>query len=101
MRLTLQCKGGFTGPAGAQTRTVDLAQLPADQASEVRKLLQASDFFALHPKLLKPAPKSWDFEYDLKVDDGQQAHCVQYHLDEVPPALKALTEKLSDEVAPD
>lgn len=101
MHLTLQCKGGFTGPAGAQTRTVDLAQLPADQASEVQKLLQASDFFALHPKLLKPAPKSWDFEYDLKVDDGQQQHCVQYHLDAAPPALKALTEKLSDEVAPD
>ena len=101
MRLTLKCTGGFAGPAGAQTRTVDLAQLPPDQADEVRQLLQASDFFALQPRLVKEAPKSWDFQYDLKVDDGQQAHCVQYHLDQVPPALKALTEKLSDEVAPD
>jgi hypothetical protein len=101
MRLTLRCTGGFAGPAGAQTRTVDLAQLPANQANEVQQLLQASDFFALHPKLLSPAPKSWDFQYDLEVDDGQQTHCVQYHLDEAPPALKALTEKLNDEVAPD
>jgi transposase len=33
-------------------------KLPADQANEVQKLLQASDFFALHPKLVKEAPKS-------------------------------------------
>ncbi|MYM27286.1 hypothetical protein GTP58_03000 [Duganella sp. CY15W] len=101
MRLTLTCKGGFTGPAGAQTRTVDLAQLPQDQASQLRQLVQASDFFALHPQLVKEAPKSWDFQYDLTVDDGQQSHCISYHLDQAPAALKALTEKINDEVEPD
>jgi hypothetical protein len=101
MRLILKCTGGFAGPAGAQTRTVDLAQLPSAQASELEQLLRASDFFALHPKLVKEAPKSWDFQYDLEVDDGGQAHCVRYHLDEAPGPLKELTEKLNDEVAPD
>jgi len=101
MRLTLKCTGGFTGPAGAQTRTVDLAQLPPQQASELEQLLRASDFFALHPSLVKEAPKSWDFQYDLQVEDGGQSHSVRYHLDEAPPALKTLTEKLNDEVAPD
>jgi hypothetical protein len=101
MRLTLKCTGGFAGPAGAQTRTVDLAQLPQDQASQLQQLLHASDFFALPPKLVKEAPKSWDFQYDLEVNDGGQAHCVRYHLDEASPSLKALTEKLNDEVAPD
>lgn len=101
MRLTLTCTGGFTGPAGAQTRTVDLAQLPPAQADEVQRLLRASDFFALHPTLVKQAPKSWDFQYDLKVEDHGQSHCVRYHLDEAPPPLKALTEKLNDAVAPD
>ena len=101
MRLILRCTGGFAGPAGAQTRTVDLAQLPPDQAGQLQQLLHASDFFALPPRLVKEAPKSWDFKYDLEVDDGAQAHCVTYHLDEASPSLKQLTEKLNDEVDPD
>jgi hypothetical protein len=101
MRLVLKCTGGFAGPAGAQTRTVDLAQLPSEQAGQLQQLLQASDFFALPPKLVKQAPKSWDFQYDLEVEDGGQAHCVRYHLDEASPPLKELTEKLNDAVDPD
>lgn len=101
MRLILTCSGGFTGPAGAQTRTVDLAQLPPEQASQLQQLLQASDFFALPPTLVKPAPQSWDFKYRLEVDDGGQAHCVSYHLDEASPPLKELTEKLNDAIDPD
>ncbi|MBV7535403.1 hypothetical protein KW842_06465 [Duganella sp. sic0402] len=101
MRLILKCTGGFAGPAGAQTRTVDLAQLPQEQASQLRQLLSASDFFALPPKLVKSAPQSWDFRYDLEVDDGGQAHCVSYHLEQASPPLKELTEKLNDEVDPD
>jgi hypothetical protein len=102
MRLILTCTGGFAGPAGAQTRTVDLTQLPQEQAGQLQQLLHASDFFALPAKLVKQVPKSWDFKYDLEVDDGDgQAHCVSYHLDEASPSLKQLTEKLNDEVAPD
>ncbi len=101
MRLTLKCTGGFAGPAGAQTRTVDLSQLPAEQAGQLEQLLHASDFFTLPPKLIKAAPKSWDFQYDLEVDQGGQAHCVRYHLDEASPPLRELTEKLNDEIDPD
>lgn len=101
MRLILKCTGGFAGPAGAQTRTVDLEQLSQEQASQFQQLLQASDFFTLPSKLVKPAPQSWDFKYQLEVDDGSAAHCVIYHLDEASPPLKQLTEKLNDEVEPD
>ena len=99
-RLTLRCTGGFTGPAGAQTRTVDLSQLPPHQAQHWQQLLTACDFFALPEKVLKPAPQSSDFLYDLKVDQDQQAHCVRYHLDAAPAPLKELTNKLN-EVDPD
>lgn len=101
MRMTLRCTGGFAGPAGAQTRTVDLAQLPPDQAAQMRQLVEACDFFALPDKLVKEAPKSWDFQYDLEVDQGQQAHKIRYHLDAVPEQLRTLTEKINDEVDPD
>ncbi len=99
-RLSLRCTGGFTGPAGAQTRTVDLSLLPPHQAHELEHLLTASDFFTLPDKLLKQAPQSSDFLFDLKVDQGPQAHCIQYHLDAVPAPLKELTDKLY-EVDPD
>lgn len=99
-RLILKCTGGFTGPAGAQTRTVELSQLPQPQAQELEQLLTASCFFTLPEKLTKTAPQSSDFLYDLKVDEGQQAHCVRYHLDAAPAPLKELTHKLN-EVDPD
>ncbi|WP_175041936.1 protealysin inhibitor emfourin [Duganella vulcania] len=99
-RLTLRCTGGFTGPAGAQTRTIDLSQLPPDRANELEQLLSACDFFALPDKLVKDAPRSSDFQYDLTVDQGQQEHQVHYHLDAAPPPLKELTDKLH-EVDPD
>nr|WP_315391973.1 protealysin inhibitor emfourin [uncultured Duganella sp.] len=101
MRLKLRCTGGFAGPAGAQTRTIDLAQLPPGQAEQMQQLVDACDFFALPDKLVKEAPKSWDFQYDLEVDQGGQAHTVRYHLDAVPEQLRALTEKINDEVDPD
>lgn len=97
MRLTLRCTGGFTGPAGAQTRTVDLAQLPPQRAAELQQLLRASDFFTLPATLAKAAPKSWDFQYDLEAcETGRQAHCVRYHLDAAPAPLRRLTEKLNE-----
>ena len=101
MKIILTCTGGFTGPAGAQTRTVDLAQLPPEQAAQLEALLQASDFFALPDQLAKPAPQSWDFQYDLAVNLGGHTHTVRYHLDAAPPQLKALTETISKQVAPD
>jgi hypothetical protein len=97
MLLKLRCTGGFTGPAGAQTRTLDLARLPKDQAAELQNLIHATDFFALPATLTKSAPKSWDFQYDLEVcEDGKQPHCVRYHLDEAPAPLKQLTEKINE-----
>lgn len=103
MRLNLQCTGGFTGPAGAQTRSVDLAKLPPAQSAKLRQMLVDCDFFALPETLTKPQPQSWDFVYNLQVDgdgdSGAQSHSVRYHLDAAPPPLRKLTEKLN-EVAP-
>lgn len=95
-RLVLSCTGGFTGPAGAQTRTVDLAALPAGKAQHLQQLLHACDFTALPPHLAKAAPQSWDFEYTLQVQSGGQSHTVKFHKDEAPPALRQIAEALDD-----
>jgi len=94
-RLTLRCSGGFTGPAGAQTRSIDLAQLPSEQAQRLTQLLDASQFFSLPPQLHKAAPQSGDFLYDLQAEQDGRLHAVHYHLDAAPAVLRQLTEQLS------
>lgn len=94
-RLTLRCTGGFTGPAGAQTRSVDLAQLPAAQAQQLMRLLDASQFFSLPQQLRKAAPQSGDFLYDLQAEQDGCQHAVHYHLDAAPASLRQLTEQLN------
>ncbi|KQV50134.1 protealysin inhibitor emfourin [Massilia sp. Root335] len=91
MRLSLHCVGGFTGPAGAQTRDVDVDSLPAAKGTRVRGLVQALDLAQLPPTLLKPRPQSWDFTYTLTIDDGTPRQ-VRFHLDAAPPALRELVE---------
>lgn len=90
MRISLRSVGGFTGPAGAKTRTLDVDSLPSDKASKVRRLVEASGFFSLPPKILKAAPASWDFIHHLEIEDGGRSHKVQFHKDAAPPALKEL-----------
>jgi len=90
MRLSLHCVGGFTGPAGAQTRSVDVDSLPAGEAARVRGLVQALDPAKLPATLLKARPQPWDFTYTLTVDN----HQVRFHVDAAPAALRELVEIL-------
>ena len=95
-RLTLRTVGGFTGPAGAQTRSADLAALPAARAARLRQLLDACQLATLPAQLHTPQPHSWDFEYTLTLRQDGQTHTVRYHLDAAPPALRQLTELLNE-----
>ena len=91
MRLSLHCVGGFTGPAGAQTRSVDVGSLPAADAARVRALVQALDPAQLPATLLKARPQPWDFTYTLSIDDGTPRQ-VRFHLDAAPAPLRELVE---------
>jgi hypothetical protein len=86
MRVSLHCVGGFTGPAGAQTRSVDVDSLPAAERTRVQALVQALDVAGLPATLLKPRPQPWDFTYTLTVDGRQ----VRFHLDAAPAPLREL-----------
>lgn len=95
MRLALHCVGGFTGPAGAQTRSVDVDALPPAERARLRALVAALDPEHLPPTLLKPRPQSWDFTYTLTVvDDGGGARQVRFHVDAAPAPLRELVEWL-------
>jgi len=94
-KLVLRTCGGFSGPAGAETRTVDLDKIPAAQASQLRRLVDESNVYALPATLTKTTPQSWDFEHSLYVEAGGKTHTVRYHMDAAPPALQQLTKQIS------
>jgi hypothetical protein len=96
MRLSLQSVGGFAGPAGAQTRTVDLDRLDAGEAERLRSLVRSLDFAALPALLTKPHPQPWDFMHTLQVSDGGQTHRIRFHSDAAPPALGELVDVLNE-----
>ena len=100
MRMVLHSVGGFAGPAGAQSRGVDLDALPARQAARLRQLVDACDFFSLPATLCKAQPQSWDFVHTLQVQDGARAHTVRFHEDAAPGALQELAQALNA-LAPD
>jgi hypothetical protein len=95
MRLSLRSVGGFTGPAGAQTRSVELDRLPPREAARLRALVGSLDFAALPATLTKPRPQSWDFLHTLDVSDGDQHYQLRFHSDAAPPALRELADVLS------
>jgi hypothetical protein len=90
MRITLRTVGGFSGPAGAETRTLDLDTLAPEKAVALRGLVESARFFLLPPTVRKARPRSWDFLHTLTVEDGDRSHQVTFHLDAVDARLREL-----------
>jgi hypothetical protein len=96
MRLSLHTVGGFTGPVGAQTRTVELDRLPPAQAGRLRALVHSLDFTALPASITKARPQSWDFLHTLEVSGDGADRKVSFHSEAAPPALRELADALSE-----
>jgi hypothetical protein len=97
MRLTLKIVGGFTGPAGPEIHDVNLHELAPAVAKRFRDLVQDAAVFSLPAELRKPAPASWDFLYELTVEDSGRTRTIRFHLDAAPAPLRALCEALRQE----
>ena len=97
VKLSLKSVGGFTGPVGAVTRTVETSTLPSDVRAHANALIDAARPFDLPAQLLLKSPHSWDFRYKLTVEDGGRTHQIELHLDAAPPALRALVEWLEQQ----
>lgn len=89
MRLSLSCVGGFTGPAGAETRSVETDQLPPAEAQRLCGLVQ--QLGPQPPSLMKARPQSSDFAYTLTIDDGAPQQ-IKFHLDAAPAPLRELVD---------
>jgi len=75
-------------PGLRQPVTVDVDKLPANQASEARRLLDASNFFAQPAVLPPPTTSAADYrEYTITADGDDGRHTVKVPEIGAPPEL--------------
>jgi hypothetical protein len=94
VKLSIRSIGGFAGPVGAVTRTIDLDALPDEARRIANKLVAAAHLFDRPAAMLLKAPKSWDFRHLVTIEDGARSHSIELHLDAVDAPLRALVEWL-------
>jgi len=87
-------------PGLRQPVTVDVDQLPEKQASEARRLLDASNFFAQPAVLPAPTTGAADYrEYTITADTGDGPHTIKVPEIGAPPELLDLIDWVQ-QVAP-
>jgi hypothetical protein len=94
VRLTLTSTGGFTGPAGASTTTLDESSLAAPEAQRLRALVADLAGAAVPPVSKLARAQSWDFVHRLTIEDQGQPTTYQFHEGAAPPALRALYDEM-------
>ena len=74
--------------------TIDLDDLPDEQAELLGELLDEADFFELPPDLTKPAMPD-AFTYNITVSSEERQHSVRVSDTTAPDDLRPLLEELS------
>jgi hypothetical protein len=74
MRITLKRSGGFGGIQSSAA--LDVEKLPEKKSIEIRKLIDASDFFNLPKSINAKSPQPDRFEFELTVEDDKRSHTV-------------------------
>jgi len=92
VHIALKVIGGFTGRAGAEVHEVDVDRLPEDDARRLRGLVDAAGISSLPETIKKSAPASWDFLYELTLQDERGSRSLRFHLDAAPAELRTLAE---------
>ena len=97
MKLSLRSSGGFTGPAGAITHTVDLDALPDARKQRGQALVAAAHLAGRPAQIFLPHPHPWDFRYLLEIEDAGRTQRIEFHLDAVDDPLRALARWLESD----
>ncbi|GHO86499.1 protealysin inhibitor emfourin [Dictyobacter formicarum] len=91
MRIQVRIEGGFAQLPGLSTpRTLDSATLSAQNANEMRQLVQAANFFELPAVQDKPARGADYRTYHITVEDNGRSHTLQVSDPIRDPQLQAL-----------
>ena len=93
MRVVFERSGGFLG---TKLRTsLDVDDLPTEDASHLRNLLEQSRFFELPPELASPGTQPDRFTYRLTVESDRGSRTVEAAESAVPAEMRPLLEWLT------
>ena len=87
MQVTLVRTGGYTGIP--LTVSVNAANLAADDANDLRQLIETTNFFHLSD-VADTSVQPDRYEYEITVESGDRTHTVNLSETAVPEALQLL-----------
>ena len=95
MRVRFKVDGGFVYlPAQREPVTIDTEDLPAKEADELKRLIEAAGFFDL-PEISAPSRGAADYlRYTISVSSPEHSHTVTLNDPIEDPAVQALVEYL-------
>ena len=95
MRVRFKMDGGFVYlPARSEPTTIDTDVLPADEAKELQRLIEAAGFFEL-PESSPPPRGAADYlRYTISVTTPEHSHTVHLIDPIEDPDIQALVEYL-------
>ena len=91
-KIFFERSGGFMGRT--VSATLDLDDLPDDQAKTLEEMLNKADFFELPADLTRP-PMPDAFTYTITVDKGTRQHSVRVSDATAPDTVRPLLEELN------
>lgn len=97
IRIIFERSGGIMGRT--TSLTLDLDDLPADQAETLRRLLDEANFLSLPENLVaRPAPD--EFNYSITVEMDTMRHTVRASDTSAPESLRPLLSELNQQARP-
>jgi hypothetical protein len=95
MRVRFKMDGGFVYlPARSEPTTIDTDDLPAEEAKELQRLIEAAGFFEL-PETSTPPRGAADYvRYTISINAGENSHTVHLTDPIEDPDIQALVEYL-------
>jgi Emfourin len=91
-KIFFERTGGFMGRK--ISLTIDMADLPNDQANLLDELVDDADFFELPADLTQPAMPD-AFTYNITISSEERQHSVRVSDTTAPDDLRPLLEELS------
>jgi hypothetical protein len=93
MRISFERSGGFAGML--MNVSIDTTKLPPVEASQVKSLVEAADFFQL-PEAIASSAQPDRFQYHLTVAEKKRKHSITVSESCIPGNLKPLVDWLMD-----
>jgi hypothetical protein len=92
MRISFERSGGFAGIN--LVKVFDSTNLSENDINQLRRLVEAGDFFRLAKNITAKSPQPDRFQYILTVEDNNKKHTVEVGEQSMPGTLRPLIEWL-------